>query len=102
MRKIILCLMLFMLPNVCLAKDLLVLGADWCPACVKLKQYLANNRSKIKFKVDNVNIDKNPKMKERLKVKSIPASFIFDDDGNLQSTKIGFDSSYTKWLKDNE
>ena len=43
MRKIILCLLLFMLPNVCLAKDLLVLGADWCPACVKLKQYLASN-----------------------------------------------------------
>ena len=102
MQKIILCLLLFMLPNVCLAKDLLVLGADWCPACVKLKQYLASNGDKVNFKIEHINIDKNPKMKKRLKVSSIPASFIFDDNGNVQSKKIGFDSSYTKWLKDNE
>tara|TARA_B100000085_G_scaffold276463_1_gene295625 strand:- start:10 stop:318 length:309 start_codon:yes stop_codon:yes gene_type:complete len=102
MKNLFLALLLSLSASVALAKDLVIVGATWCPACVKLKNFIDNNTSRIKFDVLNVDIDKDRETADRLKVTKVPTSFIFDDDGKLLSKKIGYDSSYYQWLKDNE
>jgi thioredoxin-like negative regulator of GroEL len=86
------------------AKELIVLGADWCPSCVKLKQFLQSNPKEIKYltSIQIVDIDKEPDLKSQLKVRVIPTSFIFDDDGKMLDRKEGFsESGYKSWLNKN-
>lgn len=100
---ILLCLLVSLFSNQALAKDLFVFGADWCPACVKLKNFIKNNPQRFeKYKVKSFDIDKHSEIKNKLKISKIPTSVIFDDDGTILSRKIGYDSSYTQWLKENE
>lgn len=86
--------------GVCLAKDLIIVGADWCPSCVQLKRFIDSN--KVNYEVEYINYDSNPDVVKKLKISRIPMSFIFDDNNKLQSKKLGFDSSYKQWLKNNE
>lgn len=88
--------------NVALAKDLIIVGATWCNPCVQLKKFIELNKSEFKFKIEHIDIDKDKQVAKKLNVSKIPASFIFDDSGKLQSKKIGYDSSYYGWLKENE
>jgi|9_EtaG_2_1085328.scaffolds.fasta_scaffold30118_4 thiol-disulfide isomerase/thioredoxin len=100
---ILLCLLISLLSNQVFAKDLFIFGAEWCPACVKLKQFIKNNPSKLsKYKIEMFDVDKHSEIKKELKISKIPTSIIFDDDGTILSRKIGYDSSYTQWLKNNE
>ena len=60
MRSLLLTLILFLSCNTCLAKDLIILGADWCPACIKLKNFIKDNTSVVeKFNVEIIDIDKD-------------------------------------------
>ena len=102
MKKIVAFLLMFFVSNICLAKDLVIFGADWCPSCVKLKNYIKANKSKINFIVQELDFDREKDLAKKLGVNRLPTSFIFDDDGNVQSKKIGYDSSYYEWLKNNE
>ena len=102
MKNLFLALLLSLSASVALAKDLVIVGATWCPACAKLKNFIDNNKNKIKFNIQNVDIDKDRGTADTLKVTKIPTSFIFDDDGKLLSKKIGYNSSYYQWLKNNE
>ena len=102
MIKLLLTLIFLLSTSVASAKDLIIVGATWCPACVKLKNFTDNNKSKIKFNIENIDIDKDKETANILKVTKIPTSFIFDDDGKLLSKKIGYDSSYYQWLRNNE
>ncbi len=100
---ILLCLSISLLSNQVFAKDLFVFGAEWCPACVKLKNFIKSNPKRFeKYKVEMFDVDKHSEIKNELKISKIPTSIIFDDDGTILSRKIGYDSSYTQWLKNNE
>ncbi len=86
------------------AKELVILGADWCPSCVKLKKFLQLNPKEVQYltSIQIVDIDKDPDLKEQLKVRVVPTSFIFDDDGKIQDRKEGFsESGYKSWLNKN-
>jgi thiol-disulfide isomerase/thioredoxin len=85
-----------------IAKDLLIVSATWCKPCVKLKTFIDTNKNNLKFKIEYLDIDQDIELVKKLKVSKVPTSFIFDDDGKLQSKKIGYDSSYYGWLKENE
>lgn len=104
--KILFSLLLFILLTTSVsAKELIVLGADWCPSCVKLKKFLQSDPKEIKYLKDIqiLDIDDNPDLKDKLKVRVIPTSFIFDDDGKIQDKKEGFSSSsYKSWLNKNQ
>lgn len=97
-------LLVLLIPNTLLANDLMVFGADWCPACVKLKNFIQKNPQVVdKYSVDFVDIDKHPEVKKKLGVTKIPLSIIFNEDGTIKSKILGYDSrSYTQWLKENE
>lgn len=100
---ILLSLSISLLSNQVFARDLFIFGAEWCPACVKLKQFIKGNPSKLsKYKVQLFDVDKHPETKRELNISKVPTSIIFDDDGTIVSKKIGYDSSYTQWLKNNE
>ena len=101
--KILLCLAISVFGSQAFGKDLFIFGAEWCPACVKLKQFIKGNPSKLsKYKVQLFDVDKHPETKKELNISKVPTSIIFDDDGTIVSKKIGYDSSYTQWLKNNE
>ena len=72
------------------------------PSMCKIKRFINNNKGSINYKIDQLNIEKNRELAKKLGVSKIPASFIFDDNGKLKSKKIGYDSSYYGWLKENE
>jgi thiol-disulfide isomerase/thioredoxin len=85
------------------AKELLIVGADWCKYCSKLKTYIANNPELLKnYTVEYLDIDEYPELKSQLKIQSYPTSFIFDDQ-KIVSTLQGFNhQTFTEWLKENE
>jgi thioredoxin-like negative regulator of GroEL len=103
--KILFSLLIFIILTTSVsAKELIVLGADWCPSCVNLKKFLQLNPKEIKYltSIQIVDIDKDPDLKKQLKVRVVPTSFIFDDDGKIQDRKEGFsESSYKSWLNTN-
>ena len=101
--KILLCLAISVFGSQALGKDLFIFGAEWCPACVKLKNFVKNNPSRFeKYEVQLFDVDKHPETKKELNISKVPTSIIFNDDGTILSKKIGYDSSYTQWLKNNE
>lgn len=86
------------------AKELIILGADWCPSCVKLKRFLQLKPNEIQYltSIEIIDIDKDQDLKNKLKVRVIPTSFIFDDDGKILDRKEGFsESGYKSWLNKN-
>tara|TARA_Y100000385_G_C12674721_1_gene459470 strand:- start:145 stop:477 length:333 start_codon:yes stop_codon:yes gene_type:complete len=91
--------------NQAIAKELLIFGADWCPSCVKLKNFVNKTPNLFKkFKeVKIINIDKHPELKKELSITKIPTSVIFSDDGKIDTKKTGFSQTqYIDWLKNNE
>lgn len=90
--------------NAVLANELIVLSADWCKNCITLKQFIDKNPEKFKaFKgVQVLDIEENQDLAKILKIKSVPTSIIFKDDGSIQSIKTGYDKSYEQWIKNNE
>ena len=73
MKKIIAFLLMFFVSNICLAKDLVIFGADWCPSCVKLKKYIKANKSKINFIVQELDFDREKELHD------ISSSFELND-----------------------
>lgn len=85
------------------AKELIVITADWCNPCQRLKTFIKENNETIKYDIDIVDIEQNPEIGKKLKVKLLPTSFIFDDNGKLLTKKEGFEQkSYSLWLKNNQ
>jgi len=101
----LLSLTIALMGNQAIAKELFIFGADWCPSCVKLKNFV--NRTPDIFnkfkKIKIINIDKHPELKKELAITKIPTSVIFSDDGKIDAKKIGFSQTlYIDWLKNNE
>lgn len=97
-------LLLIVMSNSVLANDLVVLSADWCKNCITLKEFIDNNPKKFKtFKnIQILDIEKNQDLAKIFKIKSVPTSIIFKDDGSVKSIMVGYDKSYDKWIKNNE
>tara|TARA_R100000278_G_scaffold117578_1_gene97627 strand:- start:1465 stop:1776 length:312 start_codon:yes stop_codon:yes gene_type:complete len=101
MRSLLLTLILFLSCNTCLGKDLIILGADWCPACIKLKNFIKDNPSVVeKFNVEIIDIDKDPETKNRLKVRLLPTSVIINDNNKVEARLEGYTKqNFINWLK---
>lgn len=85
------------------AKELLIVGADWCKYCSKLKTYIANNPEPLKnYTVEYLDIDKYPELKFQLNIQSYPTSFIFEDKKIISSLQGFNHKTFTEWLKENE
>lgn len=98
--------------------------ASWCPPCLKSIPFMEKLHHQFKgknFKIVAINIDKNkdeaihflkqhpitflnlydPKGKigKQLKVKTMPTSFLFDENGKLLFQHSGFDEEFAKKLQ---
>ena len=102
MKNYIWILFLFIICNTCWSKDLVIVSAEWCSPCQQLKQFIQNNKQEIYFDIEYIDFDQDKETALKLKVNKVPSSFIFDDNGKLLSKRIGFDKSYSSWLKENE
>ena len=99
MKTFFFILFLFISSSTLFAKDLIVVHADWCSPCKSLIKYLHNNSSSINIKISYINFDLDKDIVSKLNVKQIPSSFIFDDNGKLISSRIGYDKYYQQWLQ---
>ena len=83
------------------AKELIVVGADWCPYCVKQKQYMKDNPDVIKnFDMEYLDVDEHPELKSKLNIKVFPSSFIFDDNHKKVGELRGFTAAkFNEWIK---
>lgn len=62
---------------------ILVLSADWCQYCQKLKKDITNNIDKFNdITICIIDIDKYPEIAREFKAKKIPKTIIFDSKGN--------------------
>lgn len=86
------------------AKDLLIVGAKGCVYCTKIQKHISDSPSIVeKFNVEYVDIAEYPDLKDKLKIKAYPTSFIFDDNDQLISTLQGFNQkTFTEWVKQHE
>ena len=83
------------------AKELIVVGAEWCPYCVKQKQYMKDNPDVIKnFDMEYLDVDEHPELISKLNIKVYPSSFIFDDNNKKIGELRGFTApKFNEWIK---
>lgn len=97
--KYVLAFSLLSVSNQCLAKELIVVGANWCRYCVEQKQYLQNNPKVIEgFTYEYIDIDKNPELIDKLNIKVYPTSFIFDDNKKIGELKGFSVNRFKQWI----
>lgn len=81
-------------------KKLMIFSADWCGACKNLKKDLPEIDTS-DFEIEVVDIDSNPALKTKFKIRSLPTSIILIENEE-KSRKIGYDKKeYKKWIKEN-
>lgn len=101
MKYLISLIVVLFLATVVNAKELIVVGADWCPYCVKQKQYMKDNPDTIKnFNMQYLDVEKHPELKSKLNIKVYPSSFIFDDNHKKIGELRGFTPhNFKEWIK---
>ena len=101
MKYLISLIIVLCLATVVNAKELIVVGADWCPYCVKQKQYMKDNPSVIKnFDMQYLDVDEHPELKSKLNIKVYPSSFIFDNNHKKVGELRGFTpAKFNEWIK---
>ena len=86
--------------NTVYAKELIVIGAEWCPYCVKQKQYMEDNPDIIKnFNLEYIDIDEHPELKNKLNIKVYPTSFIFENNKKIGELRGFTPYNFKEWLK---
>jgi thioredoxin-related protein len=120
--KYLVLLVCFFLSSVCLSADLtydeaikladktdkkvfLYFGAEWCGYCGKMKQVFGDDE--VAKKLDDhiiifVDIDKNPQLKKKLSVKTIPDYMLIDGKEDILKRNKGYMNKdlFIKWLED--
>ena len=100
MKLLKLLILLLLSCNTVYAKELMVIGAKWCPYCVKQKQYMKNNPDVIKnFNLEYIDIDEHRELINKLNIKVYPTSFIFDDNKKIGELRGFTPYNFTEWLK---
>lgn len=97
-------ILLFSIPTLSQANEILILGASWCNPCKQLREFIKNSKNipDSYTKIEYLDIEKHPETKEALNVTSVPTSFIYND-GKLVARKTGFTTkTYLKWIKNNQ
>ena len=99
--KYIVALLAILLSSQCYAKELIVVGADWCSYCVKQKTYIENNPQIIDgFIYEYLDIEEHPELIKKLNIQVYPTSFIFDDNHKKVGELRGFTSEqFNNWIK---
>jgi thiol-disulfide isomerase/thioredoxin len=86
-------------------KIFLYFGASWCAPCQAMKKMFKEKEVKEKldkFVVLIVDVDENPTLKKKYKVKSIPDYRILNSDLEVEKKFVGGQTKYkfAKWLDD--
>lgn len=104
MRYIVTLLLFLCLINYADSKEMIVVGADWCPYCIKQKNYLSSNPELIKdFDYEYIDVDEHPELVKKLNIRVYPTTFIFDDDHKKVGELRGFTSEkFKQWIKQYE
>jgi len=70
---------------------IVLFSADWCVYCKKLKKDISDNLDKFEdTTICIVDIDKNPELAKKYKVRSIPKTIVFDKIGNAVKEFKGY------------
>lgn len=80
---------------------LMIFGAEWCGACVKLKKEIYSDISALDgFVVYYVDYDKNKALANKYNARSLPTSVILRKGKEIKRT-VGYSgkSQYSDWLK---
>jgi len=100
MKLFKLLILLLLSCNTVYAKELIVIGAEWCPYCVKQKQYMEDNPDVIKnFNLEYIDIDEHPELRNKLNIKVYPTSFIFDNNKKIGELRGFTPYNFKEWLK---
>lgn len=78
---------------------LLIFSASWCQYCQNLKNDLSELNNLDNKIICIVDTDDEKKLSKKFKVKTLPSSFILNNNGETISYRIGYDfNSYNEWL----
>ena len=100
MKLFKLLILLLLSCNTVYAKELIVIGAEWCPYCVKQKQYMEDNPDVIKnFNLEYIDIDEHPELRNKLNIKVYPTSFIFENNKKIGELRGFTPYNFKEWLK---
>lgn len=103
-KTLLITLLLALMTTNVLAKDLVVFTASWCNPCKNLKKFISDNSTVKGYKeLQILDIEKHQDEARKLGITKVPTSIIFDDEGKIQSKKVGFSGSrsYDDWLQQN-
>lgn len=104
MKKILLAIVLSLFSSVSFANDIWIFTASWCTPCKNLKSFLKDYHEVLKSKghrLTLIDIDKDPELKKRYRVSSVPTTIIFDDDKEENGRLEGFNRSFwPAWIQD--
>ena len=71
--------------------------ASWCGPCRKMEKELLHTPTLLKtldagFVAVKVDVDKNPKVQQRFKIKAMPTDIVLGPDGKVLARSEGYDS----------
>jgi thioredoxin-like negative regulator of GroEL len=92
-----LCILVFagLTSKYCIADDLYIFSAKWCPSCVNLKKFLDDNTELNDiYNIVILDIDESPDLKRYFKIRVVPTSIILNDDAVELARIIGYDHTY--------
>jgi thioredoxin-like negative regulator of GroEL len=95
--NIIFCVLVFsgLISENCIADDLYIFSAKWCPSCVNLKKFLDDNTELHDiYNIVILDIDESPDLKRYFKIRVVPTSIILNDDAVELARIIGYDHTY--------
>jgi|688.fasta_scaffold00240_75 thiol-disulfide isomerase/thioredoxin len=97
-----LCILVFagLTSKYCIADDLYIFSAKWCPSCVNLKKFLDDNTDLHDiYNIVIIDIDESPDLKKHFKIRVVPTTIILNDDSLEVARITGYDNSYQNRLK---
>lgn len=103
MRKLILAFLLSISPALSFADDIWIFSADWCGPCRSLKSFLKTYHETLEeqgHRISIIDIDDNPELAKKYKVRLVPTTIVFDDNKNEKDRLSGFSSTgWPKWIQ---